>query len=191
MAQSTRSSSRQPLVPGQIALFAAAGLLAMCAVPAMAQSGSSDPSKDYLEGLKACQVITDNDQRLACFDAAVENIVDANEAGDVQLFDRDDVRQTRRSLFGFNIPKLDIFGGGDQEEDADELFQTTITSVSYRSSTTARFTTAEGAVWEMKNIPRRLRQIEPGDTVIFNEASLGFYFVRINGQIGIKGKRVE
>jgi hypothetical protein len=46
-------------------------------------------------------------------------------------------------------------------------------------------------VWEINNAPARFRPIKAGDTVIFKEASLGFYFIRINGQMGVKGKRIQ
>jgi len=183
-----QAGSLSPFARSAPMLFA--GLLAVSAVPLSAQVGPGTEDSDYLDGLKACQVIADNSERLACFDAAVGNIVTASDEGELQVVDREDVRQTRRSLFGFNLPNLRIFGS-DEEEDEDELFTTTIESVRYLSGRKARFTTAEGAVWEMKNIPRRLRRIEPGDTAEFKPAALGFFFVRINGQLGVKGRRVE
>ncbi|MHA7819240.1 MAG: hypothetical protein ACX930_06305 [Erythrobacter sp.] len=171
-----------------------AGLIAVSAAPLLAQDEPRNPledvSDDYLDGLKACQQITQDAQRLACFDQAVGRIVTAEEAGDVQVVDREDVRQTRRSLFGFSLPNLGIFGGGDDEEE-EELFTTTIESVRYSSRGQVRFTTAEGAVWEMSNVPRRMRQIRVGDSVEFKQASLGYYFVRIEGQTGVKGRRVQ
>lgn len=172
-----------------VALIAAGFLLAGGNTHALAQDQAEDGSGDYLEGLKACQQITDDAVRLACFDSAVGNIVTASDAGDVQVVDREDVRETRRSLFGFSIPDLGIFGGDDEDE--DELFETTIESVRYVGRSQVRFTTAEGAVWEMNNVPRRLRQIRAGDRVVFKDAALGTFFVRINGQTGVKGRRIQ
>lgn len=147
----------------------------------------------YIDGLKSCQAIAADAERLACFDRKVDQMVAASETGEVRVLDREEVTRTRRSLFGFNLPDLGIFGGDDDGNggEDDELFETTITSARYMSRKNVRFTTAEGAVWEMKNVPRRLRPIEAGDTVTFKPASLGYYFVRINGQMGVKGRRVE
>ena len=178
--------TRAPARGGWVSVWVA-GAFAMSALPTQAQETGD---VDYLDGLKACQVVTDDSERLACFDAAVGNIVTASDEGDVQVVDREDVRQTRRSLFGFNLPNLDIFGSGEEEEE-DELFTTTIVSARYLSGRKARFTTAEGAVWEMKNIPRRLRRIQEGDSVEFKPGALGYFFIRINGQMGVKGRRVE
>ncbi|WP_337660886.1 hypothetical protein [Erythrobacter sp. Alg231-14] len=171
--------------------LSAAAAMAMLAGPVQAQDAPGEDA-DYLEGLKACQQIAEDAQRLECFDSAVGSIVTASDEGEVQVVDRDDVRQTRRSLFGFNLPDLGIFGSDDdEEEEEEELFTTTVVSVRYLSSRKARFTTAEGAVWEMKNIPRRLRRIQEGDTVEFNSAALGYFFIRINGQLGVKGRRIQ
>lgn len=179
-----RASRYVRIVP----LFAA-GLAALGAAPAFAQDAGTDVSGDYLEGLKSCQQIADDAARLACFDTAVGSMVAATETGDVQVIDREDMRQTRRSLFGFALPDLGIFGGDDEEQ--NELFTTTLTSVRYTGRNSARVTTAEGAVWEMNNIPSTRRRFEVGDEVRFKEASLGFYFLRIDGQTGVKGRRVQ
>ena len=181
-------SLQAPPLPKIIA-GAAASLFAIAAAPLVAQDDAAVGQPDYVENLKACQTLTDDVARLACFDSTVGAILAANEAGEVQVIDKEDVRETRRSLFGFSLPQIGLFGGEDDEE--DELFETTIASVRYLRSNSARFTTSEGAVWELNNIPSRLRTIKSGDTVVFKKASLGFFFVRINGQTGIKGRRVE
>ena len=36
-----------------------------------------------------------------------------------------------------------------------------------------------------------LKPINAVAKVIFKQASLGFYFIRINGQMGVKGKRIQ
>ncbi|MAY19091.1 MAG: hypothetical protein CL955_00540 [Erythrobacteraceae bacterium] len=175
---------------GRFVPLFAASLAVLGASPALAQDESGDASGDYLNGLKACQQITEDAARLACFDSAVGSMVAATETGDVQVIDREDVRQTRRSLFGFSLPDLGIFGGSDEEE-SQELFTTTLANVRYTGRNSARVTTAEGAVWEMNNIPSSRRRFEVGDEVKFKEASLGFYFLRIGGQTGVKGRRVQ
>lgn len=180
-------SLQSPLMPKMLAGMAA-GVLAIGAAPLAAQDDAPTAQPDYVENLKTCQTLTDDMARLACFDRAVGAILAANDAGDVQVIDKEDVRETRRSLFGFSLPNIGLFGGGDE---ADELFETTIASVRYTGRNSARFTTAEGAVWELNNIPSRLRTIKDGDAVEFKKATMGYFFVRIAGQTGIKGRRVE
>nr|WP_298925910.1 hypothetical protein [uncultured Erythrobacter sp.] len=174
------------------AAFALCAAGAIIASSASAQSEEGAADKDNLQGLKACQQITDDAERLACFDNAVGNIVTASETGELRVVDREDAEKTRRSLFGFKLPDIGIFGGNDDDEKAkDELFETTITSARQLSGKKWRFVTAEGAVWELTNTPRRLRPLETGDTVKFKEASMGTYFVRIDGQMGVRGRRIR
>lgn len=154
------------------------------------------PTPDYMGDLKACRAITDDRERLACYDAKIGSMVTANDAGDVRIVDREDVRRTKRQLFGFSVPNVGVLAGDDKDEDGDgnggkdELFSTSIASARALPNGGWRFTTAEGAIWEINNPPRRLAPIKPGDAVEFKKASLGYYFVRIAGQIGVKGRRV-
>jgi len=101
------------------------------------------------------------------------------------------VRSTRRQLFGFSVPDVGILKGDENDSEATETLTTTITSVRYRPRRRAEFTTAEGARWEIFKVPTRLADIEPGDEVELKKASLGTFFIRINGQMGVKGKRIE
>lgn len=190
MPISLPKSLKAPPIPKMIAGIAA-GFCAIGAAPVAAQDDASAAQPDYVENLKACQTLTVDMARLACFDSAVGAILAANEAGDVQVIDKEDVRETRRSLFGFSLPNIGLFGGGDDDDKEDEQLETTIASVRYIGRGSARFTTSEGAVWELNNIPSRLRTIKAGDPVVFRKASLGYFFVRIAGQTGIKGRRVE
>lgn len=172
----------------------AAGLLAaVTASPVSAQEAVPETGQeaDYLGALKACRAIKDEDDRLECYDNKVGAMVSASEAGDVRIVDREDVRRTRRQLFGFTVPDLDILEGDEQDKESSELLETTITSARQLTNKAWRFTTAEGAVWEINNAPARLAPIKPQDKVIFKRASLGFYFIRINGQMGVKGKRIQ
>lgn len=162
-------------------------------VPSAAQEQAPEAAPDFLEQLKECQTKADDGERLACFDQAVGEIVAANEAGEVQIIDQDDVRRTKRELFGLSVPDIEILKTDDEEEDrkAKEMLETVITSARYLSSKKIRFTTQEGAVWEITNAPSRLRTIEAGDKVVFKSASMGTFFIRINGQVGVRGKRIQ
>ena len=168
-------------------LAGGAGSLLALAVPVPASAQDAD----YFAELKACRSIEDEDDRLECYDSKVGAMVSASDAGDVRIVDREDVRRTRRQLFGFTVPALDILEGDEQDKEASEMLETTVTSARQLTNMAWRFTTAENAVWEINNAPARFRPINAGDKVIFKEASLGFYFIRINGQKGVKGKRIQ
>lgn len=173
-------------------------LLASISAPLCAQNQSKDAvnSAEYIDELKSCQQIASDAERLTCFDVAVSSMVTASEAGEVQIVDKQDVEATRRSLFGFSLPDIGIFGGGD-EDDSDaaqekrDLLETTITSVHYSKPNEIFFVTQEGATWRISDAPRRLRTVKAGQPVVFKRAAMGSFFIRINGQTGVKGRRIR
>ena len=186
MSTQPRSSKRVTARAITVVFIGLFGALAVLAQPVFEGSAS------LVEGLKSCRTIAASADRATCYDARVGALLVALEAGDVKLIDREQVRKTKRQLFGIPMPDLDIFkGDGKDEEELADLFETTISSGRQTGPATWRFTTAEGAVWEINNPPRKLAPFKPGDKVVFKKASLGYYFVRINGQIGVKGRRIS
>lgn len=171
-----------------ISLAPAAFALAMLPNSASAQDATSI---DYLTALKSCQSVVDANERLACFDRSVAELAVASDAGTVRIVDEEEVRQTKRSLFGFSLPNIKLFGG-DNGVEQDELFESTITSARQINRNTWVFRITDGdAVWQINNAPSRLTRIENGDPVVFKRAAMGSYFIRINGQTGVKGRRIE
>ena len=161
------------------------------ALPGLAHAAEPDRPDDYIGDLAKCQSLTDDPARLACYDEKVAAMVAARDAGTVRLVDREVVRRTRRELFGFALPNIGLLKDSDGASDAMETLQTTITSVRYQKSGDIRFTTAEGALWEIIKPPKRLTQVKAGDSVEFRKASMGTYFIRIGNQMGVRGKRLE
>jgi len=157
------------------------------ASPIAAQDGTGE--KDLLAELQACRSIAVPAERLACFDRASATLVEARDSGEVRLVDREEIQQTQRGLFGFTLPKLDIFGSGNDDE--IDMLESTITGVSRYGRNGYRIKIEEGSVWQIDSAPSRLRMPRPGDEIVLKKASLGSFFIRIAGQIGVKGKRVE
>jgi hypothetical protein len=173
---------------------AAAGLVLVAGAAVMAQP-VFEGSASLVEGLRACRALPGSSERLACYDDKVGVLLGAVDAGDVRLVDREQVRKTRRQLFGLSMPEVDILKpdakDAAEEKNSSDLFETTIANGRQVGPATWRFTTVEGAVWEINNPPRKIAPINAGDKVVFKKAALGYYFIRINGQIGVKGRRVS
>jgi hypothetical protein len=170
-------------------------LLALLAVPlfalpvtALAQDQVVPNSEDTIEQLRSCRAIADPDQRLACYDREVGEVIAATDEGTLQVVDRADVEETKRGLFGFSLPKIKLFGG--EEGEMTEL-ETTIADVRREGREGWIFTTAEGSVWRIAETKLGWRPPQEGQTVVFKKAAMGSYFIRVNGQIGVKGKRIE
>lgn len=174
-----------------IGLRSVIGTALVASTVAQAQPASPAPPVNFINDLRNCHAIANEEARLACYDTKVSTIIAASDAGDVTIVDRDDISRTRRQLFGFTVPNIGIFKDDNEDKEAAELLETIITSARRVSEKTWRFTTAEDAVWEINNAPARLASIKSGEPVSFKKASFGFYFIRINGQLGVKGKRVQ
>lgn len=163
---------------------------AASAASAQDSAANEVTSSDYITELKTCRGIAAEAQRLACFDISVGAIIAAADSGEVRVVDREVVRETRRSLFGFALPRLGIFGSVDDDEDVSML-TSSITDVRRLPRDTYIITIAEGSKWQVSNAPLRLRPPEVGNSVVLKKASLGSFLIRIDGQIGVKGRRIE
>src|SRR5690348_11471763 len=96
------------LMPFLVMLALAAGALGSSA--AQSQQGNA-PQATPVSKLVECRKIADPAARLQCYDAGVDNLNAAVKSGSIVVVDREDVRKTRRSLFGFTLPKLPFFKG--------------------------------------------------------------------------------
>jgi hypothetical protein len=153
-----------------------------------AEAGAQDG--DVLASLRQCRAITDDAARLACYDLSVGKVVEATDAGDVQIVKKEEVEQTRRGLFGFSLPKIGLFSSNDENGEITEL-ASEITRVRNYGRSGYLLTIAEGSVWRITSAPSRLRRPRVGDAVVLKKASLGSFFIRIAGQTGVKGRRIE
>jgi hypothetical protein len=174
--------------------IAITALMLAATAPLAAQDKKSESS--YVVALRDCQGKTDPTERLTCYDAAVNSIVSASGKGDVTVVEREDVRQTRRKLFGFALPDLGIFGGKSDKEDPEQAeefttLQTTIASVRSGAEGSYVITTEEGAEWQLSEVPARLLRPRVGHPVEIRAGALSSYFLRINGQKGVKGRRIR
>ncbi len=179
------------IIRTRVAAFAALAF----AAPLCAQDKASPDENSYVTALRECQAKTDSAERLACYDTAVGAMVSASNEGEVRVVDAEAVRQTRRKLFGFALPDLGIFGGKSDKDDpekTEELTTLTTTIAGVRASgQTLVVTTAEGAQWQLDDLPARLMRPKAGQALEIKKGALSSYFLRINGQKGVKGRRLQ
>lgn len=158
---------------------------------ASAQKSSSDT---VLQSFSACRAIPVAETRLDCFDKAASALESAVRAKDITIVNRQEVRKARRSLFGFAIPRLGLFGG-DRDDDATDgpeftELNTTIVSVGSLANGRLQLRLAEGeAVWATTDpVPFPPR---PGAKVRIRRGALGNYFIAIDGQRSVRGMRIR
>lgn len=136
-----------------------------------------------------CRTETDDARRLACYDKATGALASATDKGDIAVVSREDVRKTRRSLFGFTLPKLPFFSDDDsvKEELPDEI-ETTVKSAQRNRDGNYTVTVADNAVWRTTEPLRKNPQ--PGEKVKIKKASMGSYFFSVGGLRGVRAMRV-
>lgn len=171
------------------ALRSLAATLAICAAlcaPASALAQERAPA-DPLRGIRGCAAIAQPEQRLACYDRESAAVLASVENGDIRLVERRDVERARRSLFGFTVPEGGLFGASAEMPDT---LETTITGVRQTGPDAWAITVEEGSVWQISNAPSRFRAPRTGDRVVLKKAALGSVFIRVGGQLGVKGRRI-
>jgi hypothetical protein len=161
------------------------------AAPAVAKDDKLLQSRPpVFEELVNCRTVADPAARLACYDAKVTAIDEAEKKDELVLADKSAMKEARRGLFGFSIPKLKIFGNdGDEEED----FQLTAKIDSAYQASPGKWTIVldNGARWVqidtqvLRKIPARGMEIK------IREASMGSYFANIAGARAVRMRRVN
>ena len=165
--------------------------LVVAAFSAEAATGKPQSGQSPLvQALASCRAQVDDAARLRCYDAAAGALTDATARGSVVLVDQEDVRKTRRSLFGFSLPKLPFFSGDKSADEAQEELTAKIASTGPVGYGKWRLRLEDGAVWETTESSSALRDPRAGNEVVIKRGPLGSYMIRIAGQRGVRAKRV-
>lgn len=166
-------------------LFTAAALLAPHAALAQAQ-----PGPDPVETLTRCRSVADPAARLACFDSAAAAVETAREKKEIVVLDRAEVKKTRRSLFGFTLPRIK-FLEGDGDDEAQELKELTGKAVSVAQVDRDHYvvTLDDGSRWQTIE-PARFAP-RTGASVRIKRAAMGSFMATFNEGRSIRVKRVS
>lgn len=161
--------------------------VALAAVPAAAQEQQATPGA--LDAVYACANISNEAQRLVCYDSAVGQLRQAQTTGNLVAVDRQQAESLDREAFGFTLPSLSrLFGGSSNEstssgssqpgfERVDEL-ALTVERVVMRRDGTASIVMTNGQIWSQidNESPRNVRA---GGQVTVRRATLGSYLMSI------------
>jgi hypothetical protein len=143
-----------------------------------------------VQALANCRAQSDDAARLRCYDAAAAALTDAAARGSVVLVDQEDVRKTRRSLFGFSLPKLPFFSGDKSADDQQDELTAKIASAGPIGYGKWRIKLEDGALWETTEASSAVSDPRAGNEVKIKRGPLGSYMIRIAGQRGLRAKRV-
>ncbi len=163
-------------------------------LPLGAEAAPRPPA--VLQKIADCRTVAGDAARLACYDAAAAALGEATAKEDIVVLDREAVRETRKGLFGFTLPRLPFFGGdqGDKRakgdvarEEINEIdgVAAAVRAVGYRQF---RIVLEDGAVWATTeaisvDIPR------VGSKIHIKRAALGSYLLKVDGGRAVKAMR--
>ena len=168
--------------------MALAAALAMLAGAQAAQA--QDKRAAAFQSVMDCRKLTDSAARLACFDAAAATMDQAEKAGDIVVVDRDQARAARRQAFGFSLPSLSMFERGVAKEEVENL--AAVAKRAYRGGDNKwRVELEDGAVWAQTDNEPLPRGAKAGSKVEIRTASLGSYFMKVDGQRAVRATRVK
>ncbi len=166
--------------------ISAAGLMAVGAV-AKDRKIEGEAPKIFTD-VTACRAIADDAQRLACYDRSVGALAAAQESKDLYVADKETMRETRRGLFGFNLPRVKLFDNDDLGDDVKSI-ETTIKAVS-QGSRGYIFVLEDGARWAQTD-GAYMDKPKPGATIRIRKAALGSFMGSIEGRVGFRIERLN
>lgn len=174
----------------RIASACALIVLAATSAPAEARKLPDGPPPAQINSLLACRAITDQVQRLACFDRTVADIGTAVSNNDLVVFDREAVKRTKRGLFGFGIPNLGIFGDGDDSVEVKQI-EGTVAGLSHNADGGWVVRLEDGSRWSQVDGKPVFFDPSVGDKVVVKRGALAAYFMSVAGRPGFKVKRIS
>jgi hypothetical protein len=139
--------------------------------------------------LTGCKAIADSVARLACYDKAVVELEQAVASKQVYLADKEEIKRTRKGLFGFSLPKLGLFGGDDSSDESNQI--EAVIAKSYQASGRNGPWTMileDGAKW-VQTDGDLFPYPKAGQPIKIRKATMGAFVANVNGQRGVHVER--
>lgn len=166
--------------------------LALLSAPAIGAPPRQESDGNALAGISHCRTISTDAERLACYDKETATLDQAVARKDIRVINKEDVKEARRSLFGFSLPNLSALGLGKDDDKAPDAIELDSKIVAVHAAEYGHwaFQIADGdAVW--RNTDALEDRPTVGAPVHFRKGTLGNYFVKINGGRAFRAVRVH
>lgn len=169
-------------------VLCAAGIMFALGTTAHAQDKTERPQPQVFADVLECRAIAEAEARLQCFDTAVAALEQASNSKSLVVMSEEMVKETRRGLFGLSLPRLNLFGGGDDTE--DEPVNEITSAISSVRGGDGRwvFTLADGAIWEQTD-GTYLRTPRASQSITIKRAAMGSFTAKVEGGTGFRVKR--
>lgn len=168
----------------------------LIAIMPIAATASEPERNAVIRPLLDCRKETGDAARLACFDRESAALDAADAKNEITVLDKEAVRETRRSLFGFSLPRLPFLGGGKDgggDEKADEGLQSleaTIKSARSLGYGKWQIELDSGARWATTEAIAG-RSPEAGKAIEIKRGAIGSYLGKIDGGRAVRMQRVD
>jgi hypothetical protein len=137
-----------------------------------------------------CRKVEADDERLACYDSKVAALEAAEQSKQVLVADKEEVKKSRRGLFGFTLPTLGIFGNDDADEDRIDSIEATIKSAREVSGK-YMFTLDDGAIWAQTEIGYIGLTPKPGQKIVIKRGAMGSFIGKVEDGRAFRMKRIN
>lgn len=166
-------------------VFLALGVEVASAQPA------APPTPEALAAAYRCAEVQEDGARLACYDAAVGRLRQAEAQGEIVAVDHAQAASIERDAFGFNLPSLARLiprFGGDGERPEIATVQMQVERIVERANGRRIFIMSNGQAWAQIEL-ESARNVRVGDTIWVRRAALGSFM--LVGSRGGAGHRVR
>lgn len=140
-----------------------------------AQTPPAQSGADLLNAVTRCRSLSEDAERLRCFDAATLSL---SQAGDVTIVSRAEVQQNQRRLFGFNASILNPFDGDGRSEDIQSISATT-TNIRDLGRGEWIITLDDGSAWRKIDASTPTFSLRRQYPVTVRRAALGSYMMKV------------
>lgn len=171
----------------------AVGIALLLLTAAVAPAAARQPApvgRTPLQALANCRAVQPDLARLACFDAAAAPLLAAEQAGDLVVVDREQARAARREAFGFNLPSLNLFGREGPDGAEANRVELVLAGASQGPNGRWVFRTENDQVWRQID-SEPLRKVRPGAKAAIRKATLGTFFMNVDGQRAVRVRREQ
>lgn len=165
-----------------------ASCAAMVSTGASAAQPRSTAPPEVFTRVTECRQIVDPTERLACYDRAVAALAGAQARQQVVVVDQEQIRQTRRGLFGLDLPNI---GRLFSHEEGLREITAKLRSADLGGNGRWVFTLEDGSVWRATESRPFSREPRAGMQIRIRQAALGSYMANIAGQRAIRVTRTR
>lgn len=144
----------------------------------------------FVREVARCLEVRDDAARLACHDAAARQLVNAARTRDVIVVDKEQVRRTRRSLFGLSLGGGDLTGR-DAPAERIEALDTSIAGIRAERGGRWLLTLAEGGRWQTTEEWGGGGEPRADAKVTVRRRALGSYVLKMEGARAVRVQRVN